>query len=206
MSKYTIGEFVELLDNGKLALDDVLKIRDLMNAPFKVHPLGFYSCTLLHENNQKIRLHYWDSITNAEQQSSELMIHDHIFDFKSWIMLGALENIEYEESDEGERYYLYSTKYENDSSILKITDDSLKITYKNSSVYTQGMSYVMGANVLHKTRSVAERTFTILHTQDTGNTSPRVLSNTNMSESEIIFQRKDVNEKELLEKLATLIH
>lgn len=206
MSKYTIGEFVELLDNGKLALDDVLKIRDLMNAPFKVHPLGFYSCILLHENNQKIRLHYWDSITNAEQQSSELMIHDHIFDFKSWIMLGALENIEYEESDEGERYYLYSTKYENDSSILKITDDSLKITYKNSIVYTQGMSYVMGANVLHKTRSVAERTFTILHTQDTGNTSPRVLSNTNMSESEIIFQRKDVNEKELLEKLATLIH
>lgn len=205
MSKYTVGEFVELLDNGKLALDDVLKIRELMNAPFKVHPLGFYSCTLLHENNQKIRLHYWDSITNAEQQSSELMIHDHIFDFKSWIMLGALENIEYEESDEGERYYLYSTKYENDSSILKITDDSLKITYKNSSVYTQGMSYVMGANVLHKTRSVTERTFTILHTQDTGNTSPRVLSNTNMSESEIIFQRKDVNEKELLEKLATLI-
>lgn len=205
MSKYTIGEFVELLDNGKLALDDVLKIREIINAPFKVHPLGFYSCTLLHENNQKIRLHYWDSITNGEQQSSGLMIHDHIFDFKSWIMLGALENIEYEISDEGEIYYLYATRYENDSSILKITDDSLKITHKNSSIYTQGMSYVMDANVLHKTRSVADRTFTILHTQDTGNTSPRVLCNTNMSESEILFQRKDVNEQELLEKLATLI-
>lgn len=205
MSKYSISEFVELLDNGKLALEDILKIRELRNSPFKVHPLGFYSCTLLHENNQKIRLHYWDSITNTEQQSSELMIHDHIFNFKSWIMLGALENIEYEVSDEGEIYYLYSTKYENDSSILKITDDSLKITYKNSNIYTRGMSYVMGANVLHKTKSVAERTFTILHTQDTGNISPRVLSNTNMSESEIIFQRKDVNELELLEKLANLI-
>lgn len=205
MSKYTIGEFVELLDNGQLALNDVLKIRELINAPFKVHPLGFYSCTLLHENDQKIRLHYWDSITNEEQQSSELMIHDHIFDFKSWIMQGALENIEYEISDEGEVYYLYSTIYENDSSILKITDNSLKITHKNSSIYTQGMSYMMSANVLHKTRSVTDRTFTILHTQDKVNTSPRVLCNTNISESEIIFQRKDVSEQELFEKLATSI-
>lgn len=205
MSKYTIGEFVELLDNGQLTLDSILKIRALINAPFKVHPLGFYSCTLLHENNQKIRLHYWDSITNGEQQSSELMIHDHIFNFKSWVMLGALENIEYEISDDGEKYYLYSTRYENNLSILKITDDSLKITHKNSSIYTHGMSYVMGANVLHKTRSLTDRAFTILHTQDTGYTSPRVLSNTNTSESEIIFHRKDVDEQEFLEKLTTLV-
>lgn len=205
MSNYKIVDFVDWLDNGQLGLADVLKIREFINAPFKVHPLGFYSCTLLHENNQKIRLHYWDSITNGEQQSSELMIHDHIFDFKSWIMLGALENTEYEVSDEGELYYLYSTKYENDSSILKITDDSLKITHKNSSIYTQGMSYVMGANVLHKTRSLTDRAFTILHTQDMEYTSPRVLSNTNTSESEIIFHRKDVNEHELLKKLTTLV-
>ena len=205
MNEYAIDDFVKLLDNNKLSLDSILKIREFINAPFKVHPLGFYSCTLLHENNQKIRLHYWDAITNQEQQSSELMIHDHVFNFKSWVMFGSIENIEYEVSDEGEKYYLYSTRYENESSILKITNDSLKIIHKKSNIYTQGMSYVMEANVLHKTRSLTDRAFTILYTQDTGFTSPRVLSNTNASETEIVFQRKDVNEQELLKKLTTLL-
>ena len=52
---------------------------------------------------------------------------------------------------------------------------------------------------------LTDRAFTILHTQDMEYTSPRVLSNTNTSESEIIFHRKDVNEHELLKKLTTLV-
>lgn len=204
--KYNISSFVELLDNNKLSLEDILKIRILLNSPFKIHPLGFYSCTLLHEDNQKIRLHYWDSEINKEQQSPQLMIHDHIFNFKSWIMLGALENIEYEISEDGDIFDLYSTRYEGNLSILENTNKNIKIIKNKINVYTQGMSYLMGAQVLHQTRSLTDKTFTILHTYDTDNNIPRVLSNRGRVESEIVFKRKDIDEQQLISKLEALFY
>lgn len=197
MAKYCINEVVELLNSGKLSLEDIFKIKKTLNVHFKVHPLGFYSCTLLHEKNQKIRLHYWDSSMNKEEQSADLMIHDHIFNFKSWIMLGALENIEYEINDEGNIYHLYSTSYAENSSVLKATGENIKIIPKSLTIYTQGMTYVMKANVLHKTRSITDKTITILHTEDTEYSMPRVLSASNILESEIVFNRKNINEEQI---------
>ena len=118
MAIYSISEFVELLEKQEISLIDILNLREGLKKPFKRHPLGFYACTLFEENSRKIRLHYWDLSTNNELQSSELMIHDHIFDFKSWILSGSIENIEYEIDKKGIIYYLYSTFYEEDCSIL----------------------------------------------------------------------------------------
>lgn len=204
MFNYTISEFVELLDNGKLSLNDILNIRKFLNIPFKIHPLGFYSCTLLHENNQKIRLHYWDSSIGVEQQSSELVIHDHIFNFKSWILLGVLENIEYDIVENGEVYNLYTTKYKNDLSILEEAMEVIKIIQKNTSIYVNGQSYLMEAGILHKTRILTDKAFTVLHTIDSELITPRVLSNTYKSKTETIFNRKDVSEQDVVDKLKFL--
>lgn len=204
MANYSISEFVELLDKGELSLNDVLNIRTQMNIPFKIHPLGFYSCTLLDEKNQKIRLHYWDLSINQKKQSSRLVIHDHIFNFKSWIMFGILENIEYSLTEKGDIYNLYATRYKGDISILEGVQEVVNIVEKKSSIYKKGESYLMEAGVLHETRILSDKTFTILHTFDTDLKSARVLSGSHEKKEEIVFNRNNISEKKILDKLNSL--
>lgn len=203
MSIYSINEFVELLEKKELSLTDILNLREELKKPFKRHPLGFYACTLLEENSRKIRLHYWDLSTSKELQSSELMIHDHIFDFKSWILSGSIENIEYTIDEKGQVYYLYSTLYDRDFSILNKTAESIKISEKNVQVYEKGKSYQMKSAVLHKTRAMEDKTFTVLYTQDKEIENPRVLAS-GSSENKIVYERKEIKELEIKEKLNTI--
>lgn len=203
MITYTINEFLELLDNKKLSLIHILNLREKLNKPFKRHPLGFYACTLFEEHSRKIRLHYWDSSNSKEVQSSELMIHDHIFDFKSWILSGSIENIEYEIDEKGQVYHLYSTFYEKDCSILEKTTESIKILEKNIQVYENGQSYNMKAGVLHKTRTIQDKTFTVLYTEDTERVVPRVLAR-DLAEKKIVYERKEITEQEINEKFNSI--
>ncbi|WP_353172492.1 hypothetical protein [Acinetobacter rudis] len=205
MANYTIDNFINLLENYKISLNEILEIRKFLNRPFTRHPLGFYSCTLLEEQPFKIRLHYWNPLVTNDLQSSELMIHDHIFNFKSWIMSGSIENIEYTKDDEGSEYSIYSGFYEKEYSILRKTPDFIKIREKNTQILKKGESYEMLAGILHKTRSLESATFTVLLTEDTNLNKPLVLGSKEIRDAEYIYKRSEVNEADISKILAPLL-
>ncbi len=144
-------------------------------APFRSHPLGFYACTLLASGAHKIRLHFWP-IDGGASQSPDCQIHDHLFLFKSWVLSGSVENIEYTTSLDGQGFSVYRTKYSGYASTLTKTSAVRKLTVQHRCTYSAGSSYKVAAGTLHKTvRIGTQPAFTVLATSDVSVTSPIVL-------------------------------
>lgn len=190
-----------LLEQKNITLADLLKLRSKLNVPFRLHPLGFFACTLLTEGTRKLRLHYWP-VAGATQQSPECQIHDHLFEFRSWVLTGAVENIEYIISSEGRELAVYQTEYSGNQSILSKTDFTLKLTEQKRKLYQAGSSYSMSAGVLHETvRLGSEPVFTVLVTNDVSTSAPVVLGPIN-GQQQYIYERDIVQESVVVAMLA----
>src|SRR4051812_27327942 len=69
-------------------------LREANEIVLKKHPLGFYSVHLGRFNDTvNLRMHIWDPILPV--QSELLLIHTHIFNFKSLVLVGSIQNITY---------------------------------------------------------------------------------------------------------------
>ncbi|HGY5238365.1 TPA: hypothetical protein ACNV64_003039 [Aeromonas salmonicida subsp. pectinolytica] len=190
-----------LLEQKNITLADLLKLRSKLNVPFRLHPLGFFACTLLTEGTRKLRLHYWP-VAGATQQSPECQIHDHLFEFRSWVLTGAVENIEYIISSEGRELAVYQTEYSGNQSILSKMDFTLKLTEQKRKLYQAGSSYSMSAGVLHETvRLGSEPVFTVLVTNDVSTSAPVVLGPIN-GQQQYIYERDIVQESVVVAMLA----
>ncbi|MFQ2322734.1 hypothetical protein [Aeromonas dhakensis] len=190
-----------LLEQKNITLADLLKLRSKLNVPFRLHPLGFLACTLLTEGTRKLRLHYWP-VAGATQQSPECQIHDHLFEFRSWVLTGAVENIEYIISSEGRELAVYQTEYSGNQSILSKMDFTLKLTEQKRKLYQAGSSYSMSAGVLHETvRLGSEPVFTVLVTNDVSTSAPVVLGPIN-GQQQYIYERDIVQESVVVAMLA----
>ncbi|WP_295550450.1 hypothetical protein [uncultured Pseudacidovorax sp.] len=163
------------LDCGRICLADLLAMRQELRAPFRFHPLGFIACTLMAEGPLKLRLHYWP-VYGGVQQSQECQIHDHLFEFQSWVLSGAVENIEYEASAIGNEYAVYETKYRDDQSILIKTGQLLSLVERSRIVFEEGESYSVAAGTLHETvRFGGSPALTVLVANDVSSKAPVVL-------------------------------
>ena len=155
-------------------MSDLLSLRRESHAPFKLHPLGFLACTLLTEGTRKLRLHYWP-LAGGAQQSPECQIHDHLFEFKSWVLAGKVENIEYVASPEGREFSIYQAEYFGNRSTLIKTGATLRLAELNRRTFGVGSAYAVRAGVLHETVRVgAESAFTALVTNDVSSSAPMV--------------------------------
>lgn len=163
------------LDCGRICIADLLAMRQAHLAPFCFHPLGFIACTLLTEGPLKLRLHYWP-VYGGVQQSPDCQIHDHIFDFQSWVLCGAVENIEYKPSATGNGHSVYETEYRDGQSILTKTGQLIRLVERGRAVFKEGESYSLAAGTLHETRRVGDGpAFTVLVANDVSSTAPLVL-------------------------------
>lgn len=170
----SIEELQRQLTIGHLTVSNLLSLRRELGAPFKLHPLGFVVCTLLTEGNLRFRLHCWP-VAGGMQQSPECQIHDHLFEFKSWVLAGAVENIEYVASAQGKEFALYRTEYAGDLSKLTKTDTTLRLSEHRRHTYCAGSSYLVPAGVLHETVRVGTKpAFTVLVTTDVSSAAPLV--------------------------------
>jgi hypothetical protein len=162
------------LESGNLSISDLLSLRRRLEAPFKLHPLGFVACTLISDGTRKVRLHYWP-LTGGAQQSPEHQIHNHIFEFRSWIFAGSVENVEYITSQEGKEFALYQTEYFGSQSTIIKTNTTLRLAERDRRTFSAGTSYSMQAGVLHETFRVGdEPAFTALVTNEVSNAAPLV--------------------------------
>ena len=170
-----IAHVTQKLKEGRISLQELLSMRREVCAPFRSHPLGFYACTLLASGEQKIRLHFW-LIDGGAAQSPDCQIHDHLFAFKSWVLSGAVENIEYTTSLDGQEFSVYRTEYSGYASTLTRTSAVRKLSVQNRRTYSAGSSYEVEAGTLHKTVRIGTApAFTVLATSDVSVTSPIVL-------------------------------
>lgn len=178
-------------------------MRQALCAPFRFHPLGFIACTLMAEGPLKLRLHYWP-LHGGLQQSPDCLIHDHLFEFQSWVLSGSVENIEYKPSSTGNEYSVYETEYRDGQSILIKTGQLFRLVERNRTVYAEGESYSVAAGTLHETgRFGCSPAFTALITNDVSSKAPLVLGSKAGLDS--YCYKRTVVEEAVVEKLLATV-
>lgn len=189
----TINQIERLLEQRQIGLSELLTFRRELRTPFKLHPLGFIACTLLVEGKRKLRLHYWP-LTGGAQQSPECQIHDHLFEFRSWVLAGAIENVEYILSPSGEEFAEYRAEYSGDHSILTKTGKRLRLAEHSRCTYSAGSTYAVKSGVLHETVLVGNQpACTILLTNDVSASAPLVLGPLS-GRDRYVYERKTLEE------------
>lgn len=143
----------------------------------RLHPLGFLMTTLGGTpNGGTLRLHIWNPEFRFRQEPY-WPIHDHIFSYRSCVLVGCLRHVEYETliSHEGDRT-VYSVGYVGQLSELRRTEDRVQIIGKSTTEHTAGTLYSMDLGIFHET-VVADplMTVTAMLATSPARTAPRVL-------------------------------
>jgi len=168
------NDWISALNNNELTAFDVIQLGKAKGAKFIWHPLGFIFCKLSEEGERKIRLHIWPNHHDRMQKPTWL-IHDHLFDLKSWVIAGKIENTEYSVTEGTPNYRVYNAIYEKDSSVLCRTDKQIFITEHIKYQVSADEKYRVPSGVLHQSVSVSETiSVTVCETIDQPNISPRI--------------------------------
>lgn len=187
----------------ELALrENRVKIFDLINfcrdsgAPFRAHPLGFISCTFFSEGARNARLHIWP-LDEKTIQDKNTQIHDHTFDFTSWVIHGGIINTTLTPSEQGELHAIYSTSYSGEKSTIQRTNLSTQLSPNDSTLHLAGTEYSVKSGEFHKSERAGNSiSATVLITNSTNKSTPYVAGpidgpklyeyqRTSLSESEI---------------------
>jgi len=171
----SIEQVERQLERGAFSLAELLSLRRALRAPFRQHPLGFLACRLLTEGPRNLRLHFWP-LSGGAQQHPHCQIHDHLFEFKSWVLAGTLENVEYGLSSKGQEFAIYRAEYAGHRSSLVKTGGVQRLSELSRYTLEAGTSYSVQAGVLHETIRVGTApAFTVLATNDVSAEAPLVL-------------------------------
>jgi hypothetical protein len=175
----------------------------------KYHPLGFYSFNLCKlSENENIRLHIWKN--KSALQNSELLIHNHIFNFKSLVLLGKIKNYNYKIYKDLEKNgYLYEVNYSTNGSILKPLDKGYNLINESIQEIEQGNYYQLHYDKFHKSENdIDDICATLLYTNDVSQDKPMVFS-PEFKGNEIYYNRIVVtldDQNEILEELIKKIN
>jgi hypothetical protein len=162
------------------SLIDLLKHNNDMY--FQKHPLGFMFLNLGKiSNHVEFRLHVWDS--KFVPQDNELQIHNHSFDFESFVIKGRIKNTIYiikENIDSNG--ILYQVKFVDNKSILDIKGDKFCIEIDSEKLIEEGCFYDLKKDDFHKSDNMLDFSITILKMA-----KPQVFN------SPLIFSSKKIN-------------
>lgn len=143
---------------------------------FQKHPLGFKYFKLGNTSKtEEFRLHFW--IDTSEKQDVDLQIHDHSFDFESFVVSGSLVNniyqTKYNQNEEG---LLYDVKFSNHKSELVINSNNQTLVFESSKLIESGDFYSLKSDVIHCTENKIESTVSLLKIIKPKNKIARVYS------------------------------
>ena len=187
-----IREVAEYLGRGAVDVRFFTDICRESAVGFKRHPLGFFYCVPIDEGEKKLRVHVWPQSEGLLQDNS-LSIHNHSFDFTAWILKGKVRNIVYKESNAGDEYVVYRTKYHDERSILESSGRQVRIAVCQDTVYGKGCSYSLRSDAYHRTLRVdGFSAMTVLLTTSTERAEPFVLGPIDSGEPQYSFMRSDV--------------
>ena len=114
------------------------------------HPLGFVLMKLEPAPPELgfTRLHVWPE-GRRHAQEPRWLIHDHVFALDSLVLVGEIENLEFE-TCEGSEHRIYSVRYENGASVLVATDQLVMSTLTKRERYCAGDRYSIAQGVFHR--------------------------------------------------------
>lgn len=139
--------------------NDPGKLRELVKAfqdeiqacEARQHPYGFTVVTLGTVRGRRrvvYRLHIWPT-GFALPGSAELMIHDHVYDIQSHILVGQMVQHEYVESELGAEFASYRGLYDGPHSVLERKSDTVRVVETMVSKFVTGHTYSLPAGALH---------------------------------------------------------
>ena len=202
-NKLSHKDWISALNNNELSVVDIIEAGMKFGQKFSWHPLGFILCKLSEEREKKIRIHIWPN-DNDRVQNPAWLIHDHLFDLKSWVISGEIENTEYWIKDEIPNYCLYEAKYENDSSILCRTNKKVYISLKSKTLVRSGEVYEVPSDVLHQSLSVSKAaSLTVCETIDKLGRSPIIAGDIDGLDF-YTYERSEVTENELQDVISKI--
>ena len=129
---------------------------------FQNHPLGFKFSNIGSLNSDiDFRIHFWNK--NQVCQDNAFVIHNHSFDFESFILNGQLNNITYDfKENELEGGYLYKVNFVNNKSILELQSSKNSIFVKNSIILNKNDFYKVDKDEFHESSNLANSSITII--------------------------------------------
>lgn len=143
---------------------------------FQKHPLGFKYFKLGNiSKEEEFRLHYWFS--TKEKQDDDLQIHDHSFNFDSFVVNGSIINNKYEIiNSNNPKGYIYDVRFKNDKSKLILNADNCNIRKIQTLIINRGGFYSMLSNEFHESINDEEQTVTLLKISKLENKTAKVYS------------------------------
>jgi hypothetical protein len=156
---------------------------------FKLHPLGFWACNLVCRDGMTSRCHVWPS--RSQGAIPEFSVHNHVFDFGSRTVFGALEHFEFVVSPgtEVQCDLIYEVAYDSGRSILRKTERRVTLNPSNTYVTNVGDYYSVCGSRFHSTQSISNGgTATLLVAENTDRAFPEVIGRDH-GEASIEFNR-----------------
>lgn len=170
---------------------------------FQKHPLGFKYFKLGKiSNKEEFRLHFW--IGTNENQDDDLQIHDHSFNFESFIVYGNLKNTKFNsKTDLTSNGYIYDVKFRNEKSRLALNLEKQSLETLSSEIIETGGFYSIESDELHKSENLNNLTVSLLKITKPKNKIARVFSPKELNGLPS-FERTLILDKENLELLNKL--
>lgn len=171
---------------------------------FQKHPLGFKYFKLGKiSETEEFRLHFW--IQTNENQDDSLQIHDHSFNFESFVAYGSLKNIKFiSKNDDKSNGFIYNVKFRNEKSKLILNSSNQLLKKLNFQIIETGEFYYQKSDELHKSENIKDLTVSLLKIIKPENKVARVFSPNSLTELPI-FERNFISEIENLELINKMI-
>lgn len=167
------------------------------------HPLGFLCAKWRIDLDRSLRIHVWDRDMRYRQEPN-WPIHDHVFSFRSVILLGKVQNKVYTISEPGKGRIckVFEVDYTREESTLVAAGDRAMLTMTSATVYDEGQTYEMESGILHRTALRSSFAVTVLATtvaQSPIAVRPRVIGAT--GGLGLAYNRRIVRKRDVLEQL-----
>ena len=148
-------------------------------------------------------MHFW--INTNEKHDVDLQIHDHSFDFESFVVSGSITNNKYEIiSSSTSKGYVYDVKFRNEKSKLILNTDNCCIQHTESVRINCGGFYSMISSEFHESINNEDLTITLLKIIKSNDKTARVFSPKKLS-SLSSFERTTLTFEENLKLIDKII-
>ncbi len=161
---------------------------------FCVHPLGFLQGdVLVLSGGERLRVHLWDE-SWTHGQGADVSIHDHVYDLRSAVLVGALEHRYFRLNEPaGTLHTVLAVQYDPEGSRITRLSDEVGVLFTGRDVVKAGERWAMDAGHFHSTRVVTATAASIVWTSEARVPYARVLSRT-VAQSGLSFRREPASD------------